>query len=110
VNSLIYGPYYRAGMDKETVNKIFQNKELWGTGRRNTCQGLNPAVKAYMSRDERKGWWIMFTTEVPPDPKGCAPPGEIQWSGERPGVEKFDKDNVEYVKIKLLAVEYCIDE
>jgi hypothetical protein len=99
---LSYGPFYRIDTDEVTELQI-RSKEIWGKARRNIYQGINPAVKAYtqwIGGETARG--IVFTTEVPPDPDSWAPPGQVQWSGERPGVYVED----DYVKINALEIDY----
>jgi hypothetical protein len=102
VTDLIYGPFYRC--DTYEVTKLqVESKEIWGKARRNFYQGINPAVKAYIQwKGGETSRGIIFTTEIPPDPDSYAPPGQVQWSGERPGVYREG----DYVKIKVLKVDY----
>lgn len=98
-----YGPFYRIETNDEVTKLQVQNKEIWGKARKNIYQGLYPAVKAYTKwkgGETAKG--IIFTTEVKPDPPDYAPPDEVQWSGDRPGVDREG----DYVKIKALEIAY----
>lgn len=99
---MIYGPFYRIEPD-EIAKLQVESKEIWGRARRNIYQGINPAVKAYTQWNAREGArGIKFTTDVPPDADSFAPPGQVQWSGERPGVRREG----DFVIIKVIEIEY----
>jgi hypothetical protein len=101
--NLSYGPFYRIETDEEVMQLQVQSREMWGKARRNSYQGLFPAVKAYeewIGGETSKG--IKFTTDVPPDPSTSCILGQVQWSGERLGVRIEDG----YAKIKVLDINY----
>ncbi len=99
---MTYGPFYRIETD-EVAKLQVQSKEIWGRARRNIYQGINPAVKAYTQWNAGKGSrGIKFKTEVPPDPESFAPLGQVQWSGDRPGVCR----NGDYVIIQVIEINY----
>jgi hypothetical protein len=99
---LTYGPFYRIETN-EVARLQVQSKEIWGRARRNIYQGINASVKAYTEWNAGEGAkGVKFTTEVPPDPDSFAPPGQVQWSGNRPGV--YPKGD--YVIIQVLEIDY----
>jgi hypothetical protein len=99
---LTYGPFYRVETD-EVARLQVQSNEIWGKARRNIYQGINPAVKAYKEWNAGEGSrGVKFTTEVSPDPDSFAPPGQVQWSGDRHGVHQRD----DYVIIQVVEIDY----
>jgi len=89
--------YHRRPTDPKEVLVVAATRELHGKAARNIYASDIPAVKAYQGPLPPGMPGYEFTTTVAPDPGSPGVHrlgGQVNWSGDRPGVRKVDDETV----------------